>query len=891
MSNLKNTIAMKVKITLLCLLMCCFFSSTALALTFSVHKTSALMIAQRQFQGRDVDYFILQDNNQTEWTIFVDAEPMKGWEHECYILTIPKTAKTSLDNVVPSSKIRRNLPPSDNFVPLLVKNRYGDNADPKLAVPKASQSNDAKTAAQRTYAIILSGGVNKMSNYERYWNDCSFIYQTLVNKYGVPKENIFPIMSDGTNPAEDMRRTVGGFKSQPLDLDNDGVADIKLAATKANIQSTLNTLRTKLKDDDHLFFYVIDHGGTTDYNTDSYICLWGNERLYDYQLAEMLTPFTQQNVNVNVVLGQCFSGGFNDNLTKVGCVVASASTGSESSWACSDIPYDEFVYQWTCAINGANHRGAKVYSDTDNNGRITMEEAFIYAKNHDRRSEEHPQYVSTPLSVGEDLAFNYLAPAVDLYVKDNPEDTGKEPNTTTDKFWLSPSIWIRNNADGICEHENPVYSANHTSATVYVRVHNRGKKQYDGGTQYVHVYWAKASTGFRPQAWMGQEVYTNGEVTGGPMTPSVIRKIPAGGYIDIPITWALPADLLGTSSDNGTEKHHFCLLAQISNTNLEPWYDGTFTYSTRNSNNDAQKNVSIISQKELNSGTSVFVRNIYDVNKKYSLELIPRTSSDEAIYSHATIEMELSQPIYTAWEQGGSQSNNIMYAPSISPRKVQFLSKGSRLESILLKGKEFDKVTLRFGFKKVPTISRNYTLDLIQRDEYGNIIGGETFIVKSPLPTYTPISIVQTPIINNGLILSTDAEENSQIRWENTDGVTISNENTLTLTSGSQVGTYYAYSINENGELAMGSITLDRQIGISNISVEDGSLIINLLDSALPNSTIAISSVVTGELISSNEVEIGGKRCMLDISTLPKGVYVVSYILDGEIVNSAKFTK
>lgn len=882
---------MRAKLTLLSLLMCCILSSAAFAQTHSVSKAEALTIAQRQFQGKDVDYFILQDNSQTAWTIFVDAEPMKGWEHECYVLTVPKTITTSVNTAVPSSKVGRKLPPSGNFAPLLVKNRYGANATSKPAVAKISQSNAAQEAAHRTYAIILSGGINKMSNYERYWNDCSFIYQTLVNKYGVPKENIFPIMSDGNNPAEDMRLTTGGFKSQPLDLDNDGVADIKLAATKANIQSTLNSLKTKLGEDDHLFFYVIDHGGSTDNKSQSYICLWGGENLHDHQLASMLSPFTQKNVNVNVVLGQCFSGGFIDDLKKIGCVVATASTGSEPSWACGDIPYDEFVYQWTTAINGANHRGVKVYPDTDKNGRITMDEAFIYAKNHDRRSAEHPQYVSTPLSVGEDLAFNHLAPAVDLYIKDNPEDTGKEPNTTTDKFWLSPSIWVRNNADGIYEHENPVYSANHTSATVYVRVHNRGKKQYEGGTQYVHVYWAKASTGFRPQAWMGQEVYINGEVTGGPMTPSVIKKIPAGGYIDIPITWALPADLLGTSSDNGTEKHHFCLLAQISNTNLEPWYGGTFSYNTRNSNNDAQKNVSIISQKELNSGTSVFVRNIYNTNKKYTLELIPRTSSDEALYSHATIEMELSQPIYAAWEQGGLQSNNIKYAPSISPRKVQFLTKESKLESILLKGKEFDKVTLRVAFKKAPAISRNYTLDLIQRDEDGNIIGGETFIVKSPLLSYTPITITPTPILNKGFILSTDAEEGSQIRWENNEGLTISKENTLTLNSVSQETTYYAYSINEDGELAIGSITLDAHVGISNLSVENNNLIIGLLGSSQPNTTIAISSVISGNLIYSNEVEIGAKQCTIDISTLPKGVYVVSYIFDGEMVNSAKFTK
>ena len=132
----------------------------------------------------------------------------------------------------------------------------------------------------------------------------------------------------------------------------------------------------------------------------------------------MLEPFTSKFVNVNVVLGQCFSGGFNDNLKKVGCVVASASTGSESSFACSDIPYDEFVYQWTCAVNEATHRKVYVKSDADNNGRVTMEEAFIYAKDNDRVSAEHPMYTSTPISVGEDLAFTHLAPAVDLYMKD-----------------------------------------------------------------------------------------------------------------------------------------------------------------------------------------------------------------------------------------------------------------------------------------------------------------------------------------------------------------------------------------------------------------------------------------------------------------------------------------
>ena len=143
------------------------------------------------------------------------------------------------------------------------------------------------------------------------------------------------------------------------------------------------------------FFYVIDHGGTRNNKNQSYICLWNGESLHDYELANWLRPFNEKSVYVNVVLGQCFSGGFIEELSQVGCVVAAASKGSESSWACPDIPYDEFVYQWTSAINEANAFGVPITSDGDNNHRVTMEEAFDYAYKEDRRRpKENPQYKS-----------------------------------------------------------------------------------------------------------------------------------------------------------------------------------------------------------------------------------------------------------------------------------------------------------------------------------------------------------------------------------------------------------------------------------------------------------------------------------------------------------------
>lgn len=231
---------MKHVLLLLSIVFSCLFSTVSSAQTTkSVSKSDALSIAQRQFVGKDVDYYILSNSSSAVWNIFVDAEPMKGWQHDCYVLTIPKSTTSDINTIIPR-KVSRRMPPQEDYDPLLVKNRYGSNANSKPQVKKAASSNSNNEAAQRTYAIVLSGGVNKNSNYERYWNDCSFIYQTLVNKYSIPKENIYPIMSDGNNPAADMRSISGGYKTQPLDLDNDGVDEIKLAATKANVKDILN---------------------------------------------------------------------------------------------------------------------------------------------------------------------------------------------------------------------------------------------------------------------------------------------------------------------------------------------------------------------------------------------------------------------------------------------------------------------------------------------------------------------------------------------------------------------------------------------------------------------------------------------------------------------------
>lgn len=855
----------------------------------NITKEDALRIVSKEFANRDVDYFILENNSDVNWTIFIDAEPMKGWEHECYITTVPKT---SVNNIIVSpSLIERTLPPAGNFVPLQVRNRYGMNSNQKPIVATNTESNSFSSVAGRTYAVILSGGVDRISNYERYWNDCSFIYQTLTKKYGIPKENIIPIMSDGDNPAPDMLLTTGGFASQSLDIDFDGKDEIKLSAIKSNVANTLDKLQSKMHKDDHLFFFVIDHGGSTDNNTNSYICLWNRETLYDYELAQMLKPILDKKVNVNVVLGQCFAGGFNDNLSKIGCVVASACKGSESSWACPDIPYDEFVYQWTCAVNEANHNKVPVKSDADKNGFVSMDEAFKYAKSTDRwvaSGRENPVYTSNPKSLGEDLAFNNIPDSVDLFIKDNDEDTGKEPNMTTDIHWRTPSICVRNNDDDVFEHENPKYATDHQMAYIYVKVGNRGKEKFEGEGKWVKIYWAQASTGLSDKSWKGREVYKNRYATGGFLEAVPIDEIEPGRETIVKIPWTLP-QLLKNYPDGD---FHFCLVAKIMDTPYDDGYEaGKHYFEVLKYNDIAQKNVTIIKKNELTKAFNVYVRNIYPEAKNYTLELVPQNENSASIFSRGNVEMEMSEKIYTAWERGGMQSEGLsLESNNAQLRTVKIANAQNKIKRISLNADEFDVVKVKFNLSRVDVgLKYSYAFDLIQKDEQGNIIGGETFILSN-IPTVTLPEITIKQGEGGTYDLGVDSDDYDHYMWEDESGKVIGSEKSITVTPTKANHIYNVTAFTENGESGEATATLEPSFAIESVNNESGVLTVRLLNESPENGVITVTPMYNDGVKIAQNISAGQSTISIDTSVLEPGMYIVTYTIASEVIDSVKTT-
>ena len=256
----------------------------------------------------------------------------------------------------------------------------------------------AQEATGRVHAVIINGGMNKLMNHERYWNDCAFLYRTLREDLHFPKQDITLLMSDGGAPGRDMLLADGsGFASSSTDLDNDGERDVWLPATLAQVEASLTELAARLASKDRLFLFMIDHGDFDNSMRQSYAWMWGGGRLYATHLAQLLEAFHVE--SMCLCLGLCHSGGFIDELRRENRVIATSCAESEESWACTDRPYDEFVYHWTCAVAGHDPEDNAVCADTDGDGYVSMAEAFDYASQHDRR-QETPQYCSTPLTLG-----------------------------------------------------------------------------------------------------------------------------------------------------------------------------------------------------------------------------------------------------------------------------------------------------------------------------------------------------------------------------------------------------------------------------------------------------------------------------------------------------------
>ncbi|MEN6439505.1 MAG: C13 family peptidase [Syntrophobacter sp.] len=346
--------------------------------------------------------------NSTGYLCFVDDMPDANWEHPARLIFVDSSnwtyqvydMKTPPKNFSDFEQMGEYIPKART--PMLKAMKFNMNLsnEPTQAsnAPEFSENSGAilsNSAAgtllnlgpSHKYAVIISGGYNKINNHPRYWNDISFMYKVLKNNYGYKPSNIYVLAADGTDPAVDRSDGI----SSPTDLDGDGEPDIGYAATKANISAVFDKLARKMTADDFLFVFTTDHGGQDESNPNMGTMYLWDDYINAADFAVEVNKITSYDTMV-FAMEQCYSGGFKDYLSGPNRVFMSAAAWDQVSYAMGpNYKYDEFSYYLTCALAGARPDGGFVNADQDGDGVPSFAEAYAFAKSNDS-ADETPQF-------------------------------------------------------------------------------------------------------------------------------------------------------------------------------------------------------------------------------------------------------------------------------------------------------------------------------------------------------------------------------------------------------------------------------------------------------------------------------------------------------------------
>jgi hypothetical protein len=319
--------------------------------------------------------------------VFADDDPLANWGHACrYLLYDPATGE-----------LRKEVParlPSGPLEPFYTSAQLPKSPiEPPFRWPPRPIRCPIIIPDGQRYALLFAG-----FTMERHLNDLEFCYRTLVNVYGVPKENIIvlsfncsmTVVNDnwiGTSPAP----AVWPGDGTPYQIVINGYGNL------SGLQAAFAQLAAKIGPKDELFIHTNNHGDTD--TTGAYIgypssfpggagfdwsSVWVN--LYASAFATMVASLPAFRALV-VMMEQCGSGGFGPDIlgssTAASTSFAAACVAGASSYGAvyNGAPWDAFAYQWIAAMAGEYPNGSPLASNPDTDGSFAVDtnDAFNYA--------------------------------------------------------------------------------------------------------------------------------------------------------------------------------------------------------------------------------------------------------------------------------------------------------------------------------------------------------------------------------------------------------------------------------------------------------------------------------------------------------------------------------
>jgi hypothetical protein len=422
-------------------------------------------------------------------------------------------------------------------------------------------------------------------------------------------------------------------------------------------------------------------------------------------------------------------------------------------------------------------------------------------------SQNHPNGTwNSQVGYGLVNAYEAVKKALpDLYICDDANDNGTEPSTA-DPAHNSPDIWTTDLNGNRC---NPIGG---DSCYVCVRIHNRSPFASLGNEKLI-VNWAKAGVSlYWKSSWTGDLHFWNLMPTGGYVTSAdgiTIPSIPAGGSTVLRVLWLAPdpEDYSScTEFYNSSELWHFCLAARV--------HDGTpiagendnkqvMRIFTRNNNNVAWKNISIISEGSFYA--IVDVSNLSNNAKDYTLNVSEIVCANcPSVTDNAEVYITLDAGLLAAINSNA----NISGLDWVNCNTLRWVGGNACIPITLPANSNYTLMTTVHFIADQTPATNNFDFDIEMRNATGDtIIGGEHYqCIRTNGRWFQAVAHDDMTILwgETASLYATDILETAEYKWyddqgnEVGDGLTCNvspqQNSTYTLRVTADADGYRAYS-------------------------------------------------------------------------------------------------
>ena len=259
----------------------------------------------------------------------------------------------------------------------------------------------------RNYAVLISAEESDRDNHEynsEFWYDLFLMYETLID-YGYTHENIYVLYGNGSDSPYTLNGRYDASECHPewgieqiTDYPNDEqyIDDLFTWLAEGEEEEEI----PKITEHDNLFVWWKGHGEVAEWYPRIYLYIDHNigepeeEEVYDYEFDEWAGRITDYRYKI-FWFETCYSGGMIDDLEEDSTFVHTSSGNGRSycgtgNW---DTCHGKFSYCYISALQWLTPGGNSVNADDDNNGLISIWEAFDYAWSN--ITGQTPQYSET----------------------------------------------------------------------------------------------------------------------------------------------------------------------------------------------------------------------------------------------------------------------------------------------------------------------------------------------------------------------------------------------------------------------------------------------------------------------------------------------------------------